>query len=83
MQAKPPQPPPLFGTKIQPVPYGNNGGYAKGVDASFLSGSYHFSVWGRAAAGDQGLIKDVLSQHPADLMLLMLGFNDLGMFQRD
>ena len=80
LPAKPPQPPPLFGSTQASVPYENTGGYAKDVDSAFLSNSNHFSVWGRAAAVSKGLIKDVLNENPADLMLLMLGFNDIGLF---
>jgi hypothetical protein len=43
----------------------------------------HFAVWGRAAAVDKGLIKEVMEAHPADLMLLLLGFNDMGWFYSD
>ncbi|OBT62629.1 hypothetical protein VE03_08513 [Pseudogymnoascus sp. 23342-1-I1] len=38
---------------------------------------------GRAAAVDKGLIQDVVAAHQADLMLLMLGFNDMGWFYSD
>lgn len=38
---------------------------------------------GRAAAVDKGLIQDVVANYPADLMLVMLGFNDLGWFYSD
>ena len=82
-EPKPPQPPPLYGVDVQPVPYGTNGGYAGSVNSAFLSNSNHFSVWGRAAAVDKGLIKGVLDSNPADLMLVMIGFNDLGWFYSD
>lgn len=45
--------------------------------------SAHFSVWGRAAATDQYLIQDMVTNHQADLLLVMLGFNDLGWFYSD
>lgn len=32
---------------------------------------------------DKGLIKEVMAAHPADLMLLLLGFNDMGWFYSD
>lgn len=82
-EAKPPQPPPLYGEIVQPVPYETSGGYSGSVDDAFLSNSNHFAVWGRAAAVDRGLIKGVLETHPADLMLVMIGFNDLGWFYSD
>ena len=80
---KPPQPPSLYGATTDSTPYGTDGGYAKGVDPAFLSNSNHFAVWGRAAAVDKGLIRDVLNSNPADLILLMLGFNDMGWFYSD
>lgn len=45
--------------------------------------SNHFAISGRAAAVVQGLIQDVATNYPADLMLIMLGFNDLGWFYSD
>ncbi|GMG05367.1 unnamed protein product [Aspergillus oryzae] len=57
------------------------GGYAKQVSSDFPKS--HFAVWGRAAAVDKGLIKEVMAAHPADLMLLLLGFNDMGWFYSD
>ncbi|RMZ80034.1 hypothetical protein DV738_g2999, partial [Chaetothyriales sp. CBS 135597] len=79
-----PEPPPLYGASPPPPgPPDDSGGYAEDVDPEFLSNSNHFSVWGRAAATDKGLIQEVLEQYPADLILLMLGFNDLGWFYSD
>ena len=70
--------PPL--NKLEEAPKASNiktsGGYAPGVSPDF--DRHHFSVWGRSAAFDKDLIYDVVSAHPADMMLLMLGFNDLG-----
>lgn len=42
--------------------------------------SNHFALWGRAATTDRSLIKDIVTRYPADLMLMALGFNDLGWF---
>lgn len=81
--ASPPSPPPLYGATASTTQAGTNGGYAKDVDSGFLSNSNHFAVWGRAAAVDKGLIAGVLQQTPADMMLLMLGFNDMGWFYSD
>lgn len=78
-----PQPPPLYGATATSTQAATDGGYAKGVDSAFLSNCNHFAVWGRAAAVDKGLIHDVLAQNEADLMLLMLGFNDMGWFYSD
>ncbi|OJZ88048.1 hypothetical protein ASPFODRAFT_43669 [Aspergillus luchuensis CBS 106.47] len=58
-----------------------SGGYAPDVSPDF--DRHHFAVWGRVAAIDKDLIYDVLSAHQADLMLLMLGFNDMAWFQSD
>ncbi|GLA08346.1 hypothetical protein AnigIFM60653_009877 [Aspergillus niger] len=58
-----------------------SGGYAPDVSPDF--DRHHFAVWGRAAAIDKDLIFDVLSAHQADLMLLMLGFNDMAWFLSD
>jgi hypothetical protein len=78
-----PQPPPLYGTTTTSPMAGIAGGYARDVDSAFLSNCNHFAVWGRAAAVDKGLIEGVLQQNPADMMLLMLGFNDMGWFYSD
>jgi hypothetical protein len=75
-----PQPPPLYGSTEPTTMASTTGGYAAGVDAGFLSNSNHFAVWGRAAATDKGLIGDILDQYQADMMLIMLGFNDMGWF---
>ena len=79
----PQEAPALYGAPAKSLPYSTNGGYAKGVDAGFLSNTNHFAVWGRAAAVSKGLIGSVLQQNNADLMLLMLGFNDVGWFYSD
>ncbi|KAE8402224.1 SGNH hydrolase-type esterase domain-containing protein [Aspergillus pseudonomiae] len=58
-----------------------SGGYAAGVSQDFDKD--HFAIWGRAVAIDKGLIYDVLAAYPADLILLMLGFNDMAWFHSD
>jgi lysophospholipase L1-like esterase len=73
----------LYKDTLSQKPYVTDGGYAKDVDSAFLSNSNHFAIWGRAAAVSKGLIQGVLQQHNADLMLLMLGFNDMGWFYSD
>jgi lysophospholipase L1-like esterase len=80
-KAAPPSPPALYG---EPQPTGAtkvSGGYAKEVSLDFPKSD--FAVWGRAAAVDKGLIKEVMAAHPVDLMLLLLGFNDMGWFYSD
>ena len=81
--ASAPSPPALYGTTPPSAGVKSSGGYAKGVDSAFLSNSNHFAAWGRAAAVDKGLIQGVLEQTEADLMLLMLGFNDMGWYYSD
>ncbi|KAF3481445.1 uncharacterized protein GIQ15_04204 [Arthroderma uncinatum] len=78
---KPPAPPPLYGSPKPTHGVKEDGGYAYGVSSDF--DSHHFAAWGRTAATDKGLIKDVLTSYPADLMLLMLGFNDMGWCRSD
>ncbi|KAJ9502889.1 hypothetical protein H2202_002011 [Exophiala xenobiotica] len=78
-----PSPPPLYGAAPVASPPGETGGYATGVSSGFLSNSNHFAVWGRAAAVSQGLIQSMVQQYPTDLMLVLLGFNDLGWFYSD
>lgn len=86
----PPQPPPLYSGTAAPSPSSTptnnfNGGYATSVDSGFTSGgnSAHFSVWGRTVGADKGLIQSVLQNNPADMLLVELGFNDLGFFVSD
>ncbi|KAL5344459.1 hypothetical protein ACLOAV_010439 [Pseudogymnoascus australis] len=76
-----PAPPPLYGVAPPTSSIKSSGGYAVGASVDFDSD--HFAVWGRAAAVDKGLIQDVVAAHQADLMLLMLGFNDMGWFYSD
>lgn len=45
--------------------------------------SDHFAVWGRQAAQDKNLIKDQVVQFQPDLLLVGLGFNDMGWFASD
>ncbi len=45
--------------------------------------SDHFSVWGRQAAQDKNLIKDQVARYQSDLLLVGLGFNDMGWFVSD
>jgi hypothetical protein len=78
-----PQPPSLQSSNGGATPPKTDGGYAKGVDNAFLSNCYHFAAWGRAAAVDKGLIQDVVQNNQADLMLVMLGFNDMGWYYSD
>ncbi|MGW5306276.1 fibronectin type III domain-containing protein [Streptomyces griseoluteus] len=55
-----------------------SGGYAAGVDPAFDSD--HFGVWGRQAMQDKKLIRGMVAQYNPDMILVGLGFNDLGWF---
>jgi hypothetical protein len=76
----PPQPPPLLGEHPSPTPPKTWGTYAKDVDEAFLSECNHFSVWGRQVAQDMSLIRDQVSEYQPDILLVELGFNDMGWF---
>ncbi|TPX11678.1 uncharacterized protein E0L32_007657 [Thyridium curvatum] len=73
--------PPLHGPSPSPNSPRTTGTYASDVDSAFLSNCNHFSAW--AVAVDKGLIQGVLQSTPADLILYMLGFNDIGWFYSD
>ncbi|MEF3115129.1 fibronectin type III domain-containing protein [Streptomyces chrestomyceticus] len=79
-QPKAPAVPPLQGeaprsTEGTPV---TSGGYAAGVAADFDTD--HFAVWGRQAAQDKTLIAEQVAKYQPDLLLVGLGFNDMGWF---
>ncbi len=77
-----PQPPRLQDEpEPAPAPPRTNGGYAKDVDEAFDSD--HFAVWGRQAAQDKALIKAQVEKYQPDLLLVGLGFNDMGWFVSD
>ncbi|MCN9244377.1 fibronectin type III domain-containing protein [Streptomyces sp. RY43-2] len=57
------------------------GGYA--TDASESFDSRHFAVWGRQADQDKKLIRAMVSEYQPDMLLVGLGFNDLGWFVSD
>ena len=58
------------------VATGTRGGYAHGVDPAFDSD--HFAVWGRQYAQDVPLIQARVAIYQPDLLLVELGFNDVG-----
>ncbi|MFK0229866.1 phosphatidylinositol-specific phospholipase C domain-containing protein [Streptomyces sp. NPDC090303] len=76
-----PQPPRLQG-EPEPAqgPPRTAGGYAR--DAAQFD-SDHFAVWGRQAAQDKTLIKEQVERYQPDLLLVGLGFNDMGWFVSD
>ncbi|MFJ9843357.1 GDSL-type esterase/lipase family protein [Kitasatospora sp. NPDC101155] len=56
------------------------GSYAEGL---LPFDSDHFSVWGRQAAQDKNLIRAQVERYQPDLLLVGLGFNDMGWFVSD
>ena len=82
-KATKPQPPHWRGDEAVPLEPQTSGGYAKGADPAFVSNSNHYALWGRAAAVSKYAIQEVVEKYPADLMLVMLGFNDMGWFYSD
>ncbi|KAH8754080.1 SGNH hydrolase-type esterase domain-containing protein [Diaporthe sp. PMI_573] len=76
----PPEKPLLYNAVALNPPPNVGGGYAVGAGGTSLP---HFAVSGRAAATNQNLIQNVVASYPADLMLINLGFNDLGWFYSD
>lgn len=55
-----------------------NGGYAKDITEDWNSN--HFSLWGRQAAQTKDLIRREVAEYHPDLLLVELGFNDMGWF---
>lgn len=74
----PPPLPALKGSLNFPAQSPANGSYAKGISPDFLKNTKHFAIWGRACAQDVSLIHDVVVDAQPDLILSMLGFNDMG-----
>ncbi|EON97086.1 putative fibronectin type iii domain-containing protein [Phaeoacremonium minimum UCRPA7] len=55
-----------------------DGGYAMDIPEDWDSN--HFSVWGRQAAQTRDLIEAEVAKYHPDLLLVELGFNDMGWF---
>ncbi|RHZ67377.1 uncharacterized protein CDV56_109579 [Aspergillus thermomutatus] len=68
---------PLFPDEQAPETIEIRGDYAGGVAESFRN-TGHASFWGRQAAQSRHTIKDWVSEHKPDYLLILLGFNDLG-----
>ncbi|PNS15577.1 hypothetical protein CAC42_836 [Sphaceloma murrayae] len=75
-QPRPPQPPPYYGSTPALDPPRTGGGYAVGIDHTFVH-SGHFAQWGRQAGEITGQIGDVVRKCEPDLVLVLMGFNDL------
>ncbi|KAF2217384.1 carbohydrate esterase family 3 protein [Cercospora zeae-maydis SCOH1-5] len=58
-------------------------GYAHDVDEDFRSGSRHFATWGYQAFQCKDTIADVVRAWQPDLILSLLGFNDVGWWVSD
>lgn len=72
-----PSPPPLQGeARDESSPPRTWGGYAELQTFD----SDHFAVWGRQAAQDKKLIRQAVTEYQPDLLLVGLGFNDMGWF---
>ncbi|KAJ6779301.1 hypothetical protein PWT90_10378 [Aphanocladium album] len=78
-KAKEPQPPMLSSDLPPNTNPRTSGGYHPGI--SFQSN--HFAVWGRQIAQDTPLIEDVVRKYKPDIILVLLGFNDMGWFVSD
>lgn len=93
--ASPPQPPDVPG---EPKPGDDGprtkGGYALDCEPEFTGsktpgeigeegGCRHYSMWGRQAAQAKGTIREQVEQHRPNLLLVLLGFNDIGWFVSD
>ncbi|MFB7918421.1 fibronectin type III domain-containing protein [Streptomyces sp. NPDC056061] len=77
-----PKPPPLQGeTPPDEDEPDTTGGYAPDVPESF--DTRHFAVWGRQADQDKKLIRKMVSEYRPDMLLVGLGFNDMGWFVSD
>lgn len=50
-----------------------------GIDPDFDRD--HFAVWGRQYAQDVPLIEDQVATYQPDMLLVALGFNDMGWYQ--
>lgn len=75
----PPQQVQLLDTTAPDTPK-TSGGYAEDVDPAFLSNCNHFAAWGRQLAQDKALIHDQIIMYQPDILLVELGFNDMGWF---
>lgn len=75
---EPPRPPPLASEPARPPPFRTDGGYAMGISPEFLANSNHFSAWGRQINQAKHLIAEQVATHQPDILLVQLGFNDLG-----
>lgn len=60
-----------------PVP-ATTGPYHPSVSPAFLTNSAHFAVYGRPAWQDVDLIAAQVTAHTPDVVILHLGFNDIG-----
>ncbi|GGS09851.1 hypothetical protein GCM10010269_56170 [Streptomyces humidus] len=78
-QPKAPQPPHVQGepSSVSAAGPAVSGRYAEGA---LPFDSDHFSVWGRQAAQAKNLIREQVALYQPDLLLVGLGFNDLGWF---
>lgn len=75
-QPHPPVPPRLPGEEEPPSPSITSGGYAKAVEADF--DTFHFAHTGRQVRQAKDTIHEQVTHDQPDMLLVMLGFNDMG-----
>ncbi|KFY44339.1 hypothetical protein V494_01523 [Pseudogymnoascus sp. VKM F-4513 (FW-928)] len=79
----PPSPAPLKGhsSPAATTDLTHGSGYAAGMSSDWDTG--HFAAWGRQAAQDKGQIQEMVATYQPDILLVELGFNDVGWFVSD
>jgi lysophospholipase L1-like esterase len=79
----PPAPAPLQGQSppSNAPDFTNGAGYAAGIGSEWDTG--HFAAWGRQVAEDKSRIQQMVAAYQPDILLVELGFNDIGWFVSD
>jgi hypothetical protein len=76
-----PKPPSLSGEEAPAGKPDDSGEYRTYIDPAFPK--KHAAMWGRQAAQSKNTIREWVSTHQPDYLLVMLGFNDLGWWVSD
>lgn len=82
-QAEPPTPAPRQG-QSSPDPvldFTQGRDYASDIGTGWDTG--HFAAWGRQLAQDKGQIRQMVAEYQPDILLVELGFNDMGWWVSD
>lgn len=66
----------MYGNPLPDEPPMVSGGYANGVNSKFETP--HFALWGRQAAQTKEEIQKIVADYQPTHLLVLLGFNDLG-----